>query len=475
MKRKTSAADLVGLAGGFLPEAFAEGARIDRIEQNSERMVLAVDLSSPTANKLVVETGDTLMVPEVLPEVENAVALSGHVYRPGSYPWRSGMRLTDLIPSANELKPGVDLGYVLVRREPERGQPLEAVSTSLAAALFAPSSAANIELEASDIVHVFSLTSGRQRVVAPLLEELRLQATIDRSAAEVEISGTVRAAGSYPLEEGMRVSDLIRAGGDLSESAYGLEAELTRYAVSASGERVTEVHRVDLDGVRRGDVGADLLLAEHDFLNIKQLPEWDSIWTVEIQGEVRFPGTYRVQPGESLSDVLRRAGGLTDRAFAEGAVFLRESLRAQEQEQKETLARRLEADLVSLTLQDATSGGSDALSTGRVLLDQLRNSESTGRLVIDLPKLLTSRDAPIELRDGDELLVPKRSQMVTVLGETQQNTSHVFSPILDRDDYINLSGGLTRRADKKRNLCGACKRGRCSELEFEVVRTRGTC
>ena len=84
------------------------------------------------------------------------------------------------------------------------------------------------------------------------------------------------------------------------------------------------------------------------------------------------------------------------------------------------------------------------LATGRVLLDQLRNTEAVGRLVIDMQE-----DTGIEIRDGDRLLVPSRPQVVTVMGEIQRNTSHLYQADMSRDDYINLSGGLTRRADKK--------------------------
>ena len=183
---------------------------------------------------------------------------------------------------------------------------------------------------------------------------------------------------------------------------------------------------------------------------VQRIPEWDTIWTVTLEGEVVFPGDYRVQRGETLSDVVQRAGGLTAAAFPEGAVFLRESLREQEQEQLERLARRMETDLASLSLQAADSGGPDTLSTGRALLDQLINTEAVGRLVIDLQALASGAAGSIHVRDGDRLLVPDTTQMVTVLGETQQNTSHLYQSRMTRDDYIDISGGLTRRADKKR-------------------------
>ena len=448
-KGDTSVADIVRMAGGLASDAYGAGTRLERI--NGDRTTVAVDLDDADDGKRLVKGGDTIVVPEVLPSLEETVVLSGHVYRPGNYQWRAGMRLADLIRSTSELMPGVDTGYVLIRRERERGQPIEVVSADLSDALQSPQSDANVRLEASDTVHVFSLALGRQRIVEPLMDELRLQSTMDAPALEVQISGDVRAPGVYPMEAGMRVSDLIRAGGDLSETAYLYEAELTRYSRAAGTSREISMVKVDLGAIRGGDTTADLILQEYDYLIINRIPEWDTAWTVAVEGEVMFPGEYRVRRGETLAEVLQRVGGMTEDAFPEGAVFLRESLREQEAEQIETLARRLEADLASLSLQAASTGGSDTLATGQVLLDQLRNTEPVGRLVIDLASARTADTAAnIEMRDGDRLLIPTRSQVVTVLGETQQNTSHLYDDSLSREDYIDLSGGLTRRADKRR-------------------------
>jgi protein involved in polysaccharide export with SLBB domain len=206
--------------------------------------------------------------------------------------------------------------------------------------------------------------------------------------------------------------------------------------------------------VLSGDKSADLLLNEHDNVKISTVPQWDTLWSVQLEGEVRFPGEYRIRRGETLRQVLERAGGLTDAAFPEGAIFLREALREREQEQIDALARRMEADLTQLSLETLETTGAEALETGQNLLEQLRELEAVGRLVIDLEQLAARASGvelvnDVELRDGDKLLVPKQAQEVTVIGETQQNTSHLFQPGLTRDDYIDMSGGLTRRADKK--------------------------
>ena len=263
VQRQTTAADLVSLAGGLATDAFAGGARLERVETNGERTVLSIDLGSATANSVRIQNGDVLLVPEVLPEVENAVTLAGHVHRPGTYPWWSGMKITDLIDSSDELKPGVDMDYILIRREGNRGEPIQALSASLAEALQSPGSPDDVRLHAGDTVNVFSMALGRQRIIEPLLEELEMQSTIDLPARRVEISGNVRAPGVYPLESDMRISDLIRAGGNLSEQAYTLEAELTRYAVAPGGGRESSVVSIDLEAIRRGHEAADLALREH--------------------------------------------------------------------------------------------------------------------------------------------------------------------------------------------------------------------
>jgi len=446
-----SIADVIAMAGGTSADAFPEGVTVERIESGQKRRVLAVELGSSQANATQAMPGDAITVPDVLPELEDTVTLSGHVNRPGPYQWRSSMRLVDLVGSLRTLQPGADSQYVLIRRESADDRRVAVLSANLGAALTNPSSPENIELRPRDTVYVFSKAFGRQRVIEPLLEELQLQARYGQPYREVSVSGEVQAPGTYPLEPGMRISDLIRAGGSLSEEAYSTKAELVRYDVVGNEYRNTEVVDIDLESILRGDASADVVLQEHDNLRISGLPDWDTLWTVSLDGEVTFPGEYRIRQGETLSQLLERAGGLTDSAFAEGAIFLRESLRLREQEQIEILARRLESDLTSLSLAADDLTGPDTLATGQALLEQLRETEAVGRLVIDLETLLgrAAGENDVELRDGDTLLVPKMAQEVTVLGEVQQTTSHLYQPGLARDDYIALSGGLTRRADRK--------------------------
>src|SRR5690606_15504022 len=323
------------------------------------------------------------------------------------------------------------------------------VSADLEAAWAAPQSRANIVLQPRDTVYVFNLDVGRQHIVRPILEEMRAQAPPRAPEAVVRIGGRVRAPGEYPLEPGMRISDLLRAGGGMSASAYATEAELTRYSVVNGEYRQTELVTVDLAALLAGDATADIAIEPYDFLNIKEVPRWRGNQTVVLRGEVTFPGRYPIRQGEKLSSVLERAGGLTDVAFPEGSVVTRLELRKREQEQLEVLALRIERDLATISVSDP--GNADAINVGQSLINQLRSAVTTGRLVVRLDALLAGDErADITLRDGDELFVPQRSEEVTVLGEVQYPTSHVYRPEFSRRDYLTRSGGFTSRADEKR-------------------------
>jgi polysaccharide biosynthesis/export protein len=154
--------------------------------------------------------------------------------------------------------------------------------------------------------------------------------------------------------------------------------------------------------------------------------------------------------------VLLRAGGLTQYAFAEGGVFTRKELKEREQKELDMLAARMQNDIAFVALEGSVAnqtGAAGALSVGQSLLAQLRAAKAVGRLVINLPRLLRSpvgSPYDVVVRDGDQLIVPKFEQEVTVIGEVQSATSHLYRPGLSRNDYIAMSGGETVRADNSR-------------------------
>ncbi len=450
-----SLAEVVALAGGLKATADRRRLRLERITETGLRSIDTVDLKA-NGGQTQLRDGDSLKVLRVLDDVDSAVTLTGHVTRAGGYEWSPGMRISDLLPSEQFLKPKADLAYVVVRREVGPDRRTQVISADLQAAQASPGSLADVPLSPRDRVTVFELGVARSAAIDSLLEELSAQASVSEPVQIARITGAMVAPGDYPLEPGMRVSDLLRAGGGLAPSAHVAAAELTRYRTGLNGTRETELISVDLGALLSGDAGADRVLAPYDILTIKQIPDWEEPLQVELTGEVRFPGSYPVRRGETLSALLDRAGGLTELAFTEGTVFTRKFLREREIEQLALLRSRLESDLSALAVQQAqtpNSSASEAFGIGQSLLEQIEQTEAQGRLVIDLRQVLANPnnlDYDIVLRDGDELVVPLQSQEVTVIGEVQYATSHRHQSRLSRNAYIDLSGGLTLRADKKR-------------------------
>jgi polysaccharide biosynthesis/export protein len=455
LEEGAQASQLLYLAGGLMPEADPRTARLERIDQRRNRTVVDLDLSSPQGRATRVQTGDVLRVQAIRDSLEGAVSLEGHVHRGGGVQFHAGMRLTDVIGSLDELRPGADLHYALIRRESGPTRKVSAISADLAAAFADPRSAANVVLEARDRIHVFDMATSRDRVIAPILADLNRQSGRDQPLQAVAVGGRVKVPGQYPLEPGMRVSDLIRAGGSLDQAAYGGTAELARYEVIDGERRQTEVIPIDLKQILAGDTPSNLLLRPFDFLVIKEMPEWRDLETVDLVGEVRFPGRYPVRRGETLRTVIERAGGLTELAFVQGSVFTRRDLKEREQKQLQVLADRLQRELASMSLQQSqqSEDATQAMTAGRALLADLQGTEAVGRLVIHLDRLMAGAPGSpddVVLRDGDRLVIPRTTQEVTVLGEVQSPTSHLYQANLSRKDYIARSGGTTQRADERR-------------------------
>lgn len=451
-------AELIRLAGGVTPEADNTAAQLTRINEGGDRRVIAVNLEAANSSGQALRNGDLLRVARLIPTLDAGVRIQGYVFTPGAVAWHPGMKLTDAIHSVDDLRPDADLHYVLIRREVPPDRHIVAISADLAAALARPAATANVPLMARDEVTVFDLQSGRDRIIQPLLDDLRLQAGINQPSPVVRIDGRVKVPGEYPLEPGMHISDLVRAGGSLADSAYGGLAELARYQIVDGQSRQTQVIDVDLAAALRGDPAANIRLQPFDALSVKEISLWGEQEQVVLAGQVRFPGTYAIKHGETLKSVLARAGGLTDYAFPEGSVFTRTELQQREQQQLDFLGQRMQTDIATMALQASAASqlnGQGAnptasLAIGQTLLAQLKASKAVGRLVIDLPRVISEpmgSEDDVVLRNGDDLIVPRYQQEVTVIGEVQSVTSHLYRSDLTRADYIALSGGMTVHAD----------------------------
>ncbi len=288
----------------------------------------------------------------------------------------------------------------------------------------------------------------RSELLFGILEKLKSGKNALTGQRIVSISGEVKVPGEYPLVENSSVKGLIAAAGGLKGSAFLERAELTRaYVAPETGDLQVKHVSVSLRDVLSGKESEGL--QTRDKLNIFAVPNWNIERQVRLTGMVRFPGVYTIVPGEKLSNVLTRAGGLKAEAFAEGAVFTRLQTRQRESEQIQKLSQQLRADIAarSLTPDGATVAPQDAMA----MIAEIEKVKPVGRLVVDLNAIQKADPgADIVAEDGDELFIPPMNTAISVVGEVQHASSHRFRQDLMLDDYLALAGGVRKRADTER-------------------------
>ncbi|MBW3534757.1 MAG: SLBB domain-containing protein [Gemmatimonadetes bacterium] len=396
--------DVIGYAGGPEAEADLRRVQIDRIlppgerEAGRERVIDRVDVVAAVRGeeRVPVLDGDVIRLFPIGVERRDRVVLDGFVHRPGEYELRPGMTVWDAIQQAGGLRPEAfetvahvsrlnpaDSTYRLLRVSLERGvggQPMD-----------------DLPLEDQDHIEVF----GRSVLTTP---------------RTVRIIGAVKEPGEYEYRDDMSVEDLILAAGGFREGAQGLEAEVSRMEPRvARSDTVASSFRVALDGSlpwnlggrvgRSTDdglpMGSQVELVEGDQVFVRQLPGYVEPTAVEVTGELNAPGSYAFTVREErLSSFVRRSGGLTDDAYADGARLLRDST------------------LVAIDLERA-----------------LREPGSQYDVV---------------LRPDDRLEVPRYDPTVLVQGAVAFESRIVFEEGLDLEDYLNRAGGTLPEADESR-------------------------
>ena len=291
-------------------------------------------------------------------------------------------------------------------------------------------------------------------------DTIRVFGRYETDAPKVTISGEVLRPGSYPMSAGMTAAQLVRMAGGFKRDALLSDADLMSYRV-VNGTEVAGV-RTDIrigDAVLKGDAAADTPLMPGDVLTIHQVTGWDDIGSsVTIEGEVGHPGNYGFQQGEHLSDVLRRAGGLRETAYPEGAVLTRVEVRDLEEKSRAELIRQIETGSATARLSPSLAGGDQSASVQLVkqqedqVLARLRTAPLSGRLVIHISADINSwagTPDDIEVRKGDVLRVPKRPGFVLVSGQVYNATAITFAPGKTAGWYLSHAGGATAAADRK--------------------------
>jgi protein involved in polysaccharide export with SLBB domain len=256
----------------------------------------------------------------------------------------------------------------------------------------------------------------------------------------------------------MSVRDLVTAAGSAKRNAFLDQAELSRVVISGDKAQSTRL-QLDLGKALAGDGTHNLLLQSDDVLIVRGVTDWqdstDSF--VKLKGEVRFPGVYSMVRGEKLSSVIERAGGYTDKAYLRGARFTRRSVREMQQKRMDEIVAKSEKDILQKQAALASlSSSKEELEATKTALDSLlkslermKNLKAEGRVVMRLSSLAEIKQSNYDLvlEGGDELDIPPRPGVVSVLGHVYNPTSFIYLEGQDVDRYLQKSGGPVNDAE----------------------------
>lgn len=403
--------DLVDAAGGFTPEAALRRISISRIVPPAqrgtggpERIVLDVPVDqvmNGQAPAVTIEAGDEVQVFEVPRARRALVELKGAVYHPGTYGWRPGLKISDVVRMAGGVTPAVFADFAHVERLNVADSTRYLVRVPVPADSTQPWTN-DIAVEEFDIITVY----GREDL---------------REEREVQVSGMVGNPGRFAYSEGMTVRDLILQAGGLRDGAYLDSVEIARLPVDRTQGQLARTFRMPLDSTYltepngtsyrylpgppgRANGTAEIPLEPFDKVTILRQPDFELQRTVEIRGEVGFPATYALRTRtDRLSDLIARAGGVKPTAYLAGAKLV-------------------------------------------------RTEENAGTVDVDLTAALRNPNGSedIVLRPGDIVTVPEYNAVVRVTGAVVAPVSVQFREGEPLSYYIANAGGYTRAADKGR-------------------------
>jgi len=433
LKGKTDLKDLLELAGGITPAAWVNRIQVERFSDNQYQVVL--DLTSESAKELPkfdIDDGDIVKIFPVVQADRNTVYLEGNVQRPGKYEFKDGMKITDVVPGYAALLPETYFDYAVVKRQEPPKFRESLIPFSLKKAFEDPSSADNVPLLARDRIVVYA----------------RDYFDPDRI---VTIGGSVNTPSNQKLLENMTIRDLIIQAGGLREDASPQHGELYRRAVTGE-DVVTQKLEFCVECAMNNDPQHNLVLQKYDRVFVRTKKGWQDERNVMLRGEFVFPGEYVILEGETLGDLVKRAGGFSEAAYLPGGIFTRVSARELERKRVDEYLRQLEMDIMKLSSQMASEQKMDEaqaiLNQQLALQAKLRTVEPVGRVVIDLAD--NADVGQFLLEDGDVLMVPKKMNTVAVLGEVFNPATFTLGSRSETvSKYVEMAGGYRDQANEK--------------------------
>jgi protein involved in polysaccharide export with SLBB domain len=447
LKDETQLADVLNDAGGLVASASLTHITIERVEAQGHRATLTVNLpegatvesSRPLLDTFAIRDGDRISVAPILPYSEKVIYVEGHVVRPGKFPYRENMGLNDVLRSYQDLLP-----------EPaDRGEIIRLMPPDLRPEAIA--------------FNVPDVLAGNDPIHLQPFDTIRVLGRYEADGPKVQVHGEVLRPGTYPLAQGMTVAQLVRMAGGFNRSALLDEADLTSYNVENGKQVVSRRDTVNIgDAVTNTSSSTDVLLKPGDVLTIHQISGWNDIGSsINLEGEVTYPGPYGIQEGERLSSVLKRAGGFRPTAYPTGAVLIRKQVQELEDKSRNELIHQIETTSAGAKLAPSLSAQDDA-ATLQLLIQQqkevvarLRSQPAIGRLVIKISSDIASWEgtpADIELRKGDVLTIPKKPGFVLVSGQVYNASAITFVPGKNAGWYLKRAGGSTEGGNMKEVL-----------------------
>lgn len=428
MKAGESVATLLKYAGGLAGDAYPDNISLVR-KQGGERAVFSI--TPAERNTFRVLDGDSLYVDSALNRYRNAVELKGEVRRPGMFQVDGEVTtLRRLIDRAGGLTENAFLGRALIhRRRPDNT--MEAISVDLAGLM--NYTAPDVTLQSRDVVFIAST------------KDLHEERTMS-------IYGEVQSPGVYDFVANSSIEDIIIQAGGLKDAASLLRVDVSRRVrdriACSAGEQIARWYSFEM---RNGlVVGADtaFVLEPFDEVYVRRSPGYIEQEHVSVNGEINFKGTYSLTKKEvRLSDLIHMAGGLTPEAYAHGA-RLERMLTYAEIQKRNTLLKLIVTDSIDIRKLEL----SDVRTVG-IYLDRAL-AEPGG-------------EWDIVLRNGDNLIIPQFTNIVSTNGEVIYPNSITYRDGASLSYYINQSGGFSQRARRHRvfavNMNGTVTRVRSSK------------
>lgn len=459
--------DLVDYSGGFTDLAFKDRVAISRITENQRSVS---DVYQNQFGMFILKGGDEITVGKILDRYSNRVQIKGAVYREGTFALEDDLTLKKLIQNADGLRGDAYTEQASILRT-KKDLSTEMIEVNLKAVL--DGTAPDIALQREDVVRISSIYD-------------------IRNEQYVQILGEVKKPGVYPFSESMTVEELVISAGGFQESANPNDIEIARRLEDADWGTLSDIIPVQVNPNLSYRSDSKTLLP-YDQVIVRKKASFTMQKLVAVEGQVNSPGMFAIQSSsERISDLINRAGGINQFAYAKGATLIRrteffntESEEIRRQRNLEALRLRLLEDPNNSEAQEeliqrlftnlpkAENPVDNQLAqTKKESLDQIASEtpgfavkiKDTEAVAIDLEAILKNPGSENDLLlvEGDILSVPKLLQTVRMRGDVVYPTTMRHESGRSLKHYINGAGGFERRANRKQTYVvyanGAVKR-----------------